>query len=83
MNSSKFQEIRQDIGMELVNFALNRIDLKNDSDFSNIQFSTIELTILNYIYSEIRRFRILHLVQGGYGDMATKYIVRPEQFISP
>lgn len=68
MDKGKFQQLKQFVGAELLNYSLNRNDIRYHSDFSDLEFSSEQLDCLKNLSSQIQNCRIQSIVRGGFGD---------------
>ena len=68
MDSSKFQQLKQYVGAELLNYALNRTDIFYQSDFESLKVDDAQMFVLTDMHQKIQQCRFQYIAQGGYGD---------------
>ncbi len=68
MNKSQFQQAKQYVGPELLNYILNCDQIVNKSDYEQLVFTDKQIQVLDDLYGKIQQCRIQFIAQGGYGD---------------
>lgn len=76
MDRSQFQQLKQYVGADLLNYALNRTDIVYQSDFESLTIDGTQISVLTDLHSKIQQCRLLYVRQGGYGDGADFYLRR-------
>lgn len=68
MNKSQFQQLKQYVGPDLLNYILNCDHISGKSDYDQLALSPDQIGILDNLHQKIQQCRIQFIVQGGYGD---------------
>lgn len=76
MDKSQFQQLKQYVGADLLNHALNRTDIVYESDFESLEINDAQMPVLADMHGKIQQCRFQHITQGGYGDGADFYLRR-------
>ncbi|OGT96538.1 MAG: hypothetical protein A2X80_12690 [Geobacteraceae bacterium GWB2_52_12] len=76
MDRSQFQQLKQYVGADLLNYALNRTDIDYQTDFESLTINDEQMSVLVDIHGKIQQCRLQYIAQGGYGDGADFYLRR-------
>jgi hypothetical protein len=68
MNKSQFQQLKQYVGPDLLNYILNCDQVTSKSDYDQLSLTSNQIPILDDLHEKIQQCRIQFIVQGGYGD---------------
>jgi len=76
MDESHFRQLKQYVGAELLNYALNRTDIAYQSDFESLAMDDAQMSVLEDIHRNIQQCSLQCVEQGGYVDDADFYLRR-------
>lgn len=76
MDRSQFQQLKQYVGADLLNYALNQTDIVYHSDFESLTINDAQMSVLEDMYGKIQQCRFQYIIQGGYGDGVDFYLRR-------
>ncbi len=76
MDRSQFQQLKQHVGADLLNFSLNRTDIVYQTDFESLTINDAQMFVLTDMHGKIQQCRFQYIAQGGYGDGADFYLRR-------
>jgi hypothetical protein len=68
MNQDQFQQLKQYVGSDLLNYILNCDNISSSSDYEQLEFLVAQVNVLDDLSAKIQQCRIQFIVQGGYGD---------------
>lgn len=70
INKFDFQQLKQYLGAELLNYALNRTDIAYETNFECLALNDVQMSVLADMHSKIQQCRLRYIIQGGYGDVS-------------
>lgn len=68
MNQGQFQQLKQYVGSDLLNYILNCDNISSSSDYNQLGFLVNQDDVLDDLFAKIQQCRIQFIVQGGYGE---------------
>jgi hypothetical protein len=68
MNQGQFQQLKQYVGSDLLNYVLNCDNISSSSDYNQLEFLVNQIYVLDDLSAKIQQCRIQFILQGGYGD---------------
>ena len=74
MNKSQFQQLKQYVGTDLLNYILNFDIVTSKSDYDKLELQPPQLEILDDLHTKIQQCRIQFIAQGGFGDGVDYYL---------
>jgi len=76
MNKSQFQQLKQYVGPDLLNYILNCDHITSGSDYDQMEFAVKQMQVLDDLHDKILQCRMQFIVEGGYGDGVDFYLPR-------
>ena len=74
MNKSQFQQLKQYVGPNLLNYILNYAKITSKSDYDQLELLPVQVEVLDDLHTKIQQCRIQFIVQGGFGDGVDFYL---------
>lgn len=74
MNNSQFQQLKQYVGIDLLNYILNLEAISKRSEYDKLEFQLVQIEVLDDLYAKIQQSRIQFIAQGGFGDGVDFYL---------
>jgi hypothetical protein len=70
MNKQQLQQLKQHLGADLINYALNPTDVTHESDLESLEITELQSFALKDMHQKIQEARVQYITDGGYGDGA-------------
>jgi len=74
MNKSQYQQLKQYVGLDLLNYILHCDKITSKSDFDKLELLPVQVEVLDDLHVKIQQCRIQFIVQGGFGDGVDFYL---------
>jgi|GEM_PF-5093557 len=74
MNKSQFQQLKQYVGPDLLNYILHYDKTTGNSDYPESELLPVQVQVLDDLHTKIQQCRIQFIVQGGFGDGVDFYL---------
>lgn len=74
MNKSQFQQLKQYVGPDLLNYILHYDQITGKSDYEQLELLSVQIQVLDDLHDKIQQCRIQYIVRGGYGDGVDFYL---------
>jgi hypothetical protein len=74
MNKGQFQQLKQYVGSDLLNYILNYDQIIQESNYEQLELLPNQVLVLDDLHEQIQQCRIQFIAQGGYGDGVDFYL---------
>lgn len=76
MNKNQFQQLKQYVGTDLLNYILNYDKITIKSDYDTLEIQPVQIEVLDDLNAKIQQCRIWSIEQGFFGDEVDYYLRR-------